>query len=93
MTILSDPNRLGHVVTLRKGVLLGKERKYVYAMYVGRKFAKEIDHINMVKSMEEYPDRLRNIRFRSGQGNDSTCLGIRNCNGLSFYGTHTYDDA
>jgi hypothetical protein len=74
------------------------ETEFIYLIQHDMPFIKGIDHFNLIKSMREYPNDLRIVRFpRQIVGRDnSPCFGmptkVDHVNGLNFTKTQGWSD-
>jgi hypothetical protein len=75
--------------------------KYLYVLQHDFPFARDVDHGNLVKSMEEYPEYLRCVRFNYKLWNrHPPCLDFNkegstpadHVNGLDLYSSMTWSD-
>jgi hypothetical protein len=75
--------------------------KYLYVLQHDFPFSRDVDHPNLVKSMEEYPEYLRCVRFNYKRRNyHPQCLDLNkegatpadHVNGLDFFSSKTWSD-
>jgi hypothetical protein len=90
-----------HLAGMVNNTLSLIKTKYVYVLQHDFPFARDVDHRNLVKSMEEYPEYLRCVRFNYKLWNrERQCLDLNqngttpadHVNGLDFYSSNTWSD-
>jgi hypothetical protein len=87
--IIINPQEIHrHLAGMVNNTLPLVKTKYLYVLQHDFPFARDVDHRNMVKSMEEYPEYLRCIKFNYKPFNkDRPChpTPADHVNGLDWY--------
>lgn len=93
-----------HIAGNIKQALDHVQTRFIYVIQHDFAFARIVNHTAIIKSMKEYPDMLRLVRFnmkmnriyprdRSGGGNcTSSTYPVNSINGIHFYKTEAWSD-
>jgi hypothetical protein len=94
VTILPSPVHL-HLAGSLNMAMAHVDTQFIYAVQHDYPFSRDIDHVNLAKSMTEYPEIIRCVRFNFKPFNrDPFCNTTQadHVNGLSFMLTAKWSD-